>query len=313
MIPRFIIFLIFFLAGSAALAQTNAPVNAGPKTISGGVLNGRATNLPKPYYPAAAATEKADGAVSVKVLIDEAGNVVSAEAVSGHMLLRGAAVDAARLARFSPTMLSGVPVKVSGVITYNFVLADHPLGIPPEERHLVWAVGFLFSFIHSGGPELIESMGGKEQFTKELADLATDLPDAIKGEQHVFDRFKNASEADLPAAAGDVIKAIKRYLKPNEIWLVDIGEQAGMAGGELVRQLTRIKNGEIPNDSVLRANLNGLHEKLATQPEGVPRNVTAVFAEMARFKDATDLNSEPGLRRLYEAMEPLFAGFEDEK
>lgn len=92
-----------------------------PKQISGGVLNGKATSLPKPPYPPAARAVRASGAVSVQVLIDESGNVVSASAVSGHPLLRAAAVQAARGARFSPTMLSGQPVKVSGVITYNFV------------------------------------------------------------------------------------------------------------------------------------------------------------------------------------------------
>lgn len=92
-----------------------------PKQISGGVLNGKATSLPKPPYPPAARAVRAAGAVSVQVLIDENGNVVSASAVSGHPLLRAAAVQAARGARFSPTKLSGQPVKVSGVITYNFV------------------------------------------------------------------------------------------------------------------------------------------------------------------------------------------------
>jgi protein TonB len=92
-----------------------------PKQISGGVLNGKATSLPKPPYPPAARAVRAAGAVSVQVLIDENGSVVSASAVSGHPLLRAAAVQAARGARFSPTMLSGQPVKVSGVITYNFV------------------------------------------------------------------------------------------------------------------------------------------------------------------------------------------------
>lgn len=92
-----------------------------PKQISGGVLNGKATSLPKPPYPPAARAVRASGAVSVQVLIDENGNVVSASAVSGHPLLRAAAVQAARGARFSPTKLSGQPVKVSGVITYNFV------------------------------------------------------------------------------------------------------------------------------------------------------------------------------------------------
>jgi protein TonB len=59
--------------------------------------------------------------VAVQVLIDEDGRVISANAVSGHPLLRGAAEQAARGARFSQTLLSGQPVKVSGVITYNFV------------------------------------------------------------------------------------------------------------------------------------------------------------------------------------------------
>lgn len=94
---------------------------APPKTVSGGVLNGKATSLPKPAYPPAARAVRASGTVSVQVLISESGSVISASAVSGHPLLRGAAVGAARGARFSPTLLSGQPVKVSGVITYNFV------------------------------------------------------------------------------------------------------------------------------------------------------------------------------------------------
>lgn len=92
-----------------------------PKTVSGGVLNGKATSLPKPAYPPTARAVRASGAVSVQVLISETGSVISASAVSGHPLLRAAAEGAARGARFSPTMLSGQPVKVSGVITYNFV------------------------------------------------------------------------------------------------------------------------------------------------------------------------------------------------
>ena len=89
--------------------------------ISGGVLNGKAISLPKPGYPPIAQAAHASGTVVVQVLIDENGSVVSASAVSGHPLLRAAAVGAARQARFSPTKLSGQPVKVTGVIQYNFV------------------------------------------------------------------------------------------------------------------------------------------------------------------------------------------------
>jgi TonB family protein len=90
--------------------------------VSGGVLNGQAIDLPKPVYPQPAKIVKASGNVTVQVLIDETGKVVSAQAVSGHPLLRAAAVQAAYRARFSPTLLSRQPVKVSGVITYNFTL-----------------------------------------------------------------------------------------------------------------------------------------------------------------------------------------------
>jgi TonB family protein len=90
------------------------------KLISGGILNGKAISLPHPEYPQAAAAVRASGAVSVQVTIDENGNVVSAAAASGHPLLRAAAESAAREAKFSPTLLSGNPVKVSGILTYNF-------------------------------------------------------------------------------------------------------------------------------------------------------------------------------------------------
>ena len=93
-----------------------------PKTISGGVLNGKAISKPQPAYPAIAKAAKASGTVTVQVTVDESGNVISASAVSGHPLLKASAVAAARQAKFSPTKLSGQPVKVTGVITYNFVL-----------------------------------------------------------------------------------------------------------------------------------------------------------------------------------------------
>lgn len=99
--------------------QATQTPNRGP--ISGGVLNGKATSLPKPAYSPAARAVKASGAVNVEVLVDETGKVVTASAISGHPLLRAAAVSAAYSARFSPTRLAGQAVKIKGVIIYNFV------------------------------------------------------------------------------------------------------------------------------------------------------------------------------------------------
>jgi Ca-activated chloride channel family protein len=88
---------------------------------AGGVLNAKAVNLPKPAYPTAARSAGAVGTVVVEVLIDEQGKVIEARAISGHPLLQAAAVNAARLAKFSPAVLSGAPTKVTGTIRYSFV------------------------------------------------------------------------------------------------------------------------------------------------------------------------------------------------
>jgi periplasmic protein TonB len=115
------------ISGPAKVDVADAPPPPPPKPtppkapISGGVLNGKAVRLVQPPYPAIARSAHASGQVRVQITIDENGNVVSAAAVSGHPLLQGAAVAAARQSKFTPTKLSGMPVKVTGVIIYNFV------------------------------------------------------------------------------------------------------------------------------------------------------------------------------------------------
>ncbi|MEQ1606500.1 MAG: TonB family protein [Pyrinomonadaceae bacterium] len=94
--------------------------NSGEKSVSMGVLNGKAISLPLPEYPAAARAVRAEGAVNVQVVIDDEGNVISASSVSGHPLLRGVSEAAAKAAKFAPTLINGNPTKVSGVLTYYF-------------------------------------------------------------------------------------------------------------------------------------------------------------------------------------------------
>ncbi len=93
-----------------------------PPLVSLGVINGKALYNPVPLYPPIAKTTRTTGTVNVQVLLNEEGKVISAQALNGPPLLRDAAVKAAYQARFSPTLLSHQPVKVSGVITYNFKL-----------------------------------------------------------------------------------------------------------------------------------------------------------------------------------------------
>ena len=92
-----------------------------PFTLSE-VLNGRALALPKPDYPREARGLNLEGVVVVQVEIDEKGNVTNAKDLCyGPPYLSESSVKAAFQARFSPTTVSGVPVKVKGVIYYNFV------------------------------------------------------------------------------------------------------------------------------------------------------------------------------------------------
>jgi protein TonB len=110
----------------AIFLDSEPPPSPGPKPIlkpvSGGVLNGTALNLPAPTYPDLARRMRVSGTVSVDVVVDETGKIISAQANSGPLSLRDAAVQAALRARFSPTKLSGQPVKVSGIINYKFAL-----------------------------------------------------------------------------------------------------------------------------------------------------------------------------------------------
>ncbi len=112
-------------AGAGAKPGENKPADPEAeakkgRSVAGGVLNGKAISLPKPDYPAEAKATGAAGAVAVQVTVDETGSVVEAKAVSGHPSLQPVSVNAALQAKFAPTSLMGEPVKVTGVLIFNF-------------------------------------------------------------------------------------------------------------------------------------------------------------------------------------------------
>lgn len=126
-----------------------------PKIIrkSGGVFQGSATKRVEPAYPPLAKAARVRGSVVVEVTADEEGNVFSVRAISGHPLLKDAAVAAARGWKFAPTTLSGVPVKVIGTITFNFSLdyskdieaVKEQLAAEPNSAQLHQKLGELFN------------------------------------------------------------------------------------------------------------------------------------------------------------------------
>lgn len=104
-----------------APAPTPKP-DTGPLRLPSSLITSKVIDKPAPPYPQVARAAGVQGVVAVQILVDEEGRVVSAKAASGNPLLHVAAVQAAYRARFTPTLLSGKPVKVTGSITYNFLL-----------------------------------------------------------------------------------------------------------------------------------------------------------------------------------------------
>ncbi len=109
-----------FNEAKAKIFGTERAENSG--AIKSGVINGKAISLPQPAYPAEAKQQRLGGTASVKVKIDEQGNVIEAKSICRTDALGRAAEEAARKAKFSPTSLDGKLVQVTGIITYNFIL-----------------------------------------------------------------------------------------------------------------------------------------------------------------------------------------------
>ncbi|HEX5706121.1 MAG TPA: energy transducer TonB [Pyrinomonadaceae bacterium] len=116
--------LVVVRSGEPAAAGPSAHALQKPRTatVSGGILNEKAVLKAVPDYPEIAERARVEGQVVVRIVVDERGDVSTALAESGHPLLQQAAVNAVREWKFTPTRLSGQPVKVSGLVTVNFTL-----------------------------------------------------------------------------------------------------------------------------------------------------------------------------------------------
>jgi TonB family protein len=100
--------------------SSNAASTAENQSAPGGVLQGTPIFKSQPAYPQNARRFNASGSVEVRVTISEMGRVTSATAISGHPLLRPAAVEAALKWIFKPTTVNGVPVETQLVLTFDF-------------------------------------------------------------------------------------------------------------------------------------------------------------------------------------------------
>lgn len=90
-------------------------------SCSKGNLNRVALRMGIAAYPPNARQKHVSGKVTVKVYINERGDVYYAVPIDGPKLLRAPAASAASWSRFVPFEANNVPVKCTGLLVYNFV------------------------------------------------------------------------------------------------------------------------------------------------------------------------------------------------
>jgi len=255
----FLMFLVLGFGLSTVVAQTETPV----KKISGGVLNGKAQSLPIPAYPAAARAVGASGAVNVQVTIDEQGNVVSAAAVSGHPLLRQAAEQAARAAKFNATLLSGQPVSVTGVLVYNFVGSSNETGEKPAASQKWLIDGFLLGVSESKG------IPGK-----------ISLPAEFSNEQEQLDALVKLSPEEQKVQLPSIVSVIKSKLNPTDLWRFEFG----LAKGQTFSNFS--------DDAAILLNLAKFKELAANRAESIQQSEINQAADLGKYADKGNLTAE---------------------
>lgn len=77
-----------------------------------------------PEYPQEAKDQRIQGAVVLRVTIDQLGDVAAAELISGHPALAPAAIDAVKQWKYKPYLLNQQPVQVETQVVVDFTLAN---------------------------------------------------------------------------------------------------------------------------------------------------------------------------------------------
>lgn len=92
--------------------------------LSEGVTRGLLLKPITPVYPAIARAAGVHGTVVVSAVISKSGTIEGLQVLSGPEMLRGAALDAIRAARYQPYLLNGDPTEVQTTITINFTMGS---------------------------------------------------------------------------------------------------------------------------------------------------------------------------------------------
>lgn len=248
-----IVLLVVVFSFSTVLAQN--PILPVAKQISKGVINGSAISLPRPVFPPAARAVNAQGAVNVQVIIDEEGNVESAKAVSGHPLLRSASETAAREAKFKPTLLQNIPVKVTGVIVYNYVGTD--------EDWILIGMNLGLAEINGSRPSV-------------------NLSNGFENEQEQLNLLQKSSTEIQKAQLSNVISTIKAKINAVDLWKFEYGlAKAGVFQGLMKK-----------DNNIILSNLTAFKLLSIDYPSEINPDIIDTVKKVAEFADKSDLTGE---------------------
>lgn len=252
---RSLLIVLFIVVFSFSTVFSQNPTMPVVKQITKGVVNGSAVNLPKPIYPAAAKAVKAQGAVNVQVVIDEEGNVESAQAVSGHPLLRSASEEAARNAKFKPTMLSSQAVRVTGVIVYNYVA--------PTEDWILIGMNLGLAEINGSRPSV-------------------NLLNGFENEQEQLNLLQKSSIEIQKAQLSNIISTIKAKMNAVDLWKFEYG----LAKARVFEGLMKKDN------NIILSNLTAFKLLSVDYPSEINADIVDTVKKVAEFADKNDLTGE---------------------
>lgn len=259
-----------------------------PKVINGGVLNGRAINLPKPENTEEARALKTSDTVEVQVTIDEQGNILSALAISGNPVLREPAEQAAWGAKFSPMLISGKPVRVSGIIVYTYIAEnDSSLQVKIKEAEKVKMLGLgmvLYTLNKIGSEPDLESAAF------DLANSFEELAEILKPLKNLQD----LSKTQKIETTGSVISNIEKSVSGSDVWQLEMGKHLSAITFEMYKYKESGFKGGVDEEN-LQNNLLKIKEMTYSAPPEIPADFLEVIKKVAVFADSTNLPAEEKL------------------
>jgi len=261
------------LAATSILSVMAAAQRTPENIVSIPDINGRAVTLVKPDFPETAVAASADGVtVSLKVVVDENGNVISAQcSLTCHPMLKDAAELAAANSTFKPLIKEGQAVKYDGILLYTFVV-----------DRVDW---FKFGTALESARQFDNiSLGPVAQMlSSRFADERKRLLSLDAKGVDLETRWKEIREVEA---------FLKTKLKNDELWRFEIGIA-------LRRVTFWTMAGEKTDRAQLQEAIDDLPKLIASAPDGISEQTIAALTTVAKYRVPADLPERELRQALY--------------